>query len=475
MSIWSNGLHKVCALATTLALALALGVALPASAQDQQQQGQVQAQQQHLSDQQLQQLVAPIALYPDPLLAQILTASTYPLEVVMAARWSKDNPNLKGSDLENAMQRQSWDASVKGLTAVPQVLAMMNDKLDWTQQLGEAFLEQPDDITRAVQALRAKADATGNLKSSKELKVEKKPRPPGYAASGPAPETVYYIEPVEPEVIFVPVYDPIAIYGVGYWPPAYVPFFWYPPWWTVGPVWGFWPAVYVGPALWCSYHWYGGGVVANVALYSKFNHVKPPVGGPQFQKVNFNPEHRHEKFKTESLQKQYGNKIGGGSKGPGSSKTTTFTGTKNLSTSAGGGGGTGSKGSKGSKTSNLTSTGGGGSGGSKGSKGSKTSNLTSTGGGGGGGSKGSKGSKTSNLTSTSGGGGGGGPKSHKTTTFSSTGGGGGGPKNFKSGGGGPKFSSGGGGGPQSFRGTGGGGGGPKGPGGGGGGPPPKHH
>jgi len=90
-------------------------------------------------------------------LAQILTASTYPLEVVMAARWSKDNPNLKGKDLENVIQQQPWDPSVKGLTAVPQVLTMMNQKLDWTQQLGEAFLAQPDDITKAVQTLRANA------------------------------------------------------------------------------------------------------------------------------------------------------------------------------------------------------------------------------------------------------------------------------------------------------------------------------
>src|SRR5205085_6316234 len=224
MSIRSNRLHKVCALAAALALAGAWGAALPASAQDQQQP---QAQQQLLSDQQLQQLLAPIALYPDPLLAQILTASTYPLEVVMAARWSKDNSNVKDNDLENAMQQQPWDPSVKGLTAVPQVLTMMNDKLDWTQQLGEAFLAQPDDITKAVQTLRAKADGTGNLKTTKELKVTKRPPPPGYAADGPG--VVYAIEPVEPEVIFVPVYDPVVIYGVGYWPPAYVPFFWYPP------------------------------------------------------------------------------------------------------------------------------------------------------------------------------------------------------------------------------------------------------
>jgi Protein of unknown function (DUF3300) len=124
-----------------------------------QQQPQPQ-QQQSLTQQQLQQLVAPIALYPDALLAQILTASTYPLEVAMAARWSEKNSGLKGAALEDAMQKQPWDTSVKGLTSVPQVLVMMNEKLDWTNQLGEAFLAQPDDVQTAIQALRKQADAT---------------------------------------------------------------------------------------------------------------------------------------------------------------------------------------------------------------------------------------------------------------------------------------------------------------------------
>src|SRR5262245_28393349 len=206
MSIWSNCLNKLRAIAAGAALLALWNVASPALAQDQQPQ--------KLSDEQLKQLVAPIALYPDSLLAQVLTASTYPLEVVMAARWSKENPNVKGQDLENAMQQQNWDPAVKGLTSVPQVLAMMSDKLDWTQQLGEAFLAQPDDITKAVQFLRARADAAGNLQTTEQQRVIKKPPPPGYA--GPAPEVVYYIEPVQPEIYYVPVYDPILIFGVGY-------------------------------------------------------------------------------------------------------------------------------------------------------------------------------------------------------------------------------------------------------------------
>ncbi|HET7912560.1 MAG TPA: DUF3300 domain-containing protein, partial [Pseudolabrys sp.] len=190
-------------------------------AQDQQAQQQPQPPQQALGQQQLQQLVAPIALYPDALLAQVLTASTYPLEVTLAARWAEKNPNLKGPALEEAMQKEPWDASVKGLTSVPQVLAMMNEKLEWTTQLGEAFLAQPDDVQSAVQTLRKQAETTGNLKSSKEQKVSRIAAPPNTGYAGP-PEYIV-IEPVEPDYVYVPVYDPVVVYGAGYWPPAYAP------------------------------------------------------------------------------------------------------------------------------------------------------------------------------------------------------------------------------------------------------------
>ena len=149
MATWSNWMSQFRAIAAGVMLTILPGALLPLSAQEQPPPQPAQ-EQQLLSETQLQQLVAPIALYPDTLLAQVLTASTYPLEVAMAARWSEKNPKLKGAALENEMQNQSWDPSVKGLTSVPQVLAMMNDKLDWTQQLGEAFLAQPDDVQRAI-------------------------------------------------------------------------------------------------------------------------------------------------------------------------------------------------------------------------------------------------------------------------------------------------------------------------------------
>ena len=316
MSAWSNWVGKFCFIAA-LAVPIALsGASLPVLAQDQQgqqqpqqqPQSQMQPQQQPLTQQELAQLVAPIALYPDALLAQVLTASTYPLEVAMAARWSEKNPNLKGAALEDAMQKEPWDPSVKGLTSVPQVLAMMNDKLDWTQQLGEAFLAQPDDIQNAIQALRARADEAGNLKSSKEQKVSRVAATPSPGYVGP-PEYIV-IEPVEPDYIYVPVYDPVVVYGAGYWPPAYVPFFWYPRWWTVGPAFGFGAALFVGPALWYHYNWGHASYAAiqtNTALYSRFNRVNV-TGGGQFQNWKFDPVHRGSvPFKNTNLQQQFGN------------------------------------------------------------------------------------------------------------------------------------------------------------------------
>jgi hypothetical protein len=132
---------------------------------------------------QLEQLVAPIALYPDALLSQTLMASTYPLEVVEAARWSQQNSNVTGQGLEEAMQRQSWDPSVKALTAIPQTLQMMNDRLSWTQELGDAFLAQQQDVLDAVQRLRARADANGQLKSNEHQQVAQVARPAQAAPS----------------------------------------------------------------------------------------------------------------------------------------------------------------------------------------------------------------------------------------------------------------------------------------------------
>src|SRR5262245_59902973 len=175
---------------------------------------------------QLDPLVAPIALYPDPLLAQILMASTYPLEVAEAARWSQANPGVTGEALVDAMQSQRWDRSVKGLTALPQVLQMMSDRSDWTQLLGDTLLARQQDVLDAIQRLRARAVAAGNLQTTAEQKVARVAVPPDPGSSAAA-GTVYVIEPSAADEYAVPIYDPGAVYGT--WPyPSHPPSPWYP-------------------------------------------------------------------------------------------------------------------------------------------------------------------------------------------------------------------------------------------------------
>src|SRR6266581_1042780 len=257
-------------------LAVGPGVNPTAFAQQAPQQQQVQqAQQQQFTVQQINQLVAPIALYPDNLLGQILAASTYPLDIVVAARWSSSNQNVTGTALEDAMQLQSWDPSVKALCAVPQVLQMMSEKLEWTQQLGAAYQGQPDDIAAAVQRLRARADASGNLKETKQIKVRREaapPPPPAYVGE-PLPPEYIVIEPYEPDYLYVPVYDPWVVYGA--WPyPAWRPFYWYPPGYVAVGIIGFGAPIVVGAALWANYSWSSRRVVVNVVNYNTFNRTK---------------------------------------------------------------------------------------------------------------------------------------------------------------------------------------------------------
>jgi len=215
-----------------------------------------------LNNQQIEQLVAPIALYPDALVAQVLMASTYPLEIVQAARWSSTNPKVKGAALENAMQKQIWDASVKSLTAFPEVLRMMNDKLDWTQQLGNAFLAQQEAVLAAVQTLRLRAMKAGNLKSTKQHKVA--------TSTGSNSKTYVVIQPTNPEVVYVPVYNPTVVYGT--WPyPAYPPYAYYPPGYAARGAFWFATGVAVGSALWGNCNWGRYNVNINVNRFNQFN------------------------------------------------------------------------------------------------------------------------------------------------------------------------------------------------------------
>ena len=172
------------------------------------------------SPEELQQLVAPIALYPDALVSQILAGATYPTEIVEANRWMQGHPNLKGQELANEVDKQTWDPSVKALTQFPSVLANMDKNLSWTSSLGDAYANQPQDVMDAVQEMRARAEQAGNLKSNTQEKVETQ-------------GNTIVIEPAEPEVVYVPTYDPWIVYGppVVAWPGWY----WYPGLYAPGP------------------------------------------------------------------------------------------------------------------------------------------------------------------------------------------------------------------------------------------------
>jgi hypothetical protein len=166
---------------------------------------------------QLQQMVAPIALYPDPLVAQILAASTYSDEVVEADRWLQQHPGLRGQQLANEVDKQPWDPSVKALTEFPSVLANMDRNLSWTSSLGQAYVNRPQDVMNAVQDMRRRAQSAGNLNSTPQQNV---------TAQG----QIIAIQPTSPDVVYVPAYDPWLVYG----PPL-----------TAWPGWYAYPGLYV--------------------------------------------------------------------------------------------------------------------------------------------------------------------------------------------------------------------------------------
>jgi hypothetical protein len=239
----------------------------------------------------LEQILAPIALYPDPLIAQILMASTYPLEVVQAARWVKQNASLKGDALTKALEAQPWDPSVRSLVNFPQVLNMMSDKLDWTQKLGDAFLADQKKVLDTVQSLRAKAQAAGNLKTTKEQTVI-------------VEEKIIKIEPANPQVVYVPTYNPTVVYGA--WPyPAYPPYYYYPPGYVASSMMWFGAGMAMGAAwgyAWGNCNWGGGDVDIDVNRNfnsnrnidrSKHAQNLPARGGDRGKgSWQHNPEHR---------------------------------------------------------------------------------------------------------------------------------------------------------------------------------------
>jgi Protein of unknown function (DUF3300) len=279
----------------------------------------------------LEAIVAPIALYPDPLVAQVLMASTYPLEVIQAARLMKAKPNLKDDALNEELKKYDWDDSVKSLCSFPQTLEILNEKIDWMQKLGDAFLDQRKDTMDAIQRMRAKAQAQGNLQSNEQQKViveqaSAQPAPPPQPGQ-PAPpiasaeQTIIKIEPANPQVVYVPQYNPTVVYGAP--PPAYPPYYYpYPP----GYAWGaaamsFGVGMAVGAAVWGGCNWGGGDVDVDVNKNNNFTNnvnrgdratqiknernTRQTQGGKQ--SFNHDPSHRKgAQYRDKGTQQKYG-------------------------------------------------------------------------------------------------------------------------------------------------------------------------
>ena len=220
------------------------------------------------SKEQLEQMVAPMALYPDPLVSQMLMASTYPLEIVEAARWLKTNPGLKDKALEEGLKTQDWDASVKSLCGFPDVIKQMDENLDWTQDLGDAFLAQKTELMDTLQRMRGKAYDAGQLKTTEQQVVTQQP------------DKIIVIQPADPEVIYVPTYSPTVVYGGWSYPSYYYPPMYYPPPYgygamafTVGMVWG--------AAIWggCNWGWGHSDVDIDINRQNNFNRNTNIDGG----------------------------------------------------------------------------------------------------------------------------------------------------------------------------------------------------
>ncbi|QLQ25911.1 MAG: DUF3300 domain-containing protein [Dechloromonas sp.] len=250
---------------------------------------------------QLDQMLAPIALFPDALLAQVLMATTYPKDVAEAVQWALANRSLKGDDAVKAVQDKPWDPSVQSLVAFPQVLAMLGEKPEWVRDLGDAFLGQPKEVMDSVQFLRAKAKEAGNLSSNEQqiVTVEAAPPPPQTIVvnAPPPPTQIITIAPANPQVVFVPIYNPVHVFGP-WWHPLFPPFFFPPP-----PVWGFgwnpvataiWWGVGIGVtnALWGGVNWGRRDVNINVNRWNNINVNNRITSNNRNVNWNHNPGNR---------------------------------------------------------------------------------------------------------------------------------------------------------------------------------------
>src|SRR6266478_4817898 len=258
-------------------------------------------------------LVAPIALYSDPLLAQTLAASTYPLEIIQLQQWMDRNKNLTGKALADAVAKQPWDPSVQGLVEFPDVVQRMAGNVQWTTDLGNAFLAQQSDVMDAVQRMRAKAQGTGNLNTSAQQVVHTETVPSG--------KQVITVEPAQPDVLYVPSYDPQVVYGAA--PPAY-PYYPYTyPGYVPGTALAWGAGIALGAAAWGSWgghwgncDWNGGNVkINNNYNYNKNNNFNRNVNRQGQGNWQHNPQHRGN---APYGNRQTANKFGGqGARGAG--------------------------------------------------------------------------------------------------------------------------------------------------------------
>jgi uncharacterized protein DUF3300 len=235
------------------------------------------------SSAQLEQLVAPIALYPDPITVQVLMAATYPLEIVEAARWQKKNASLKGDELDKALESEDWDPSVESLTHFPDLLQRMSDNLDWTKDLGDAFLAQQPDVLDAVQRMRRKAYDQGTLQTTKEQVVTREVVKEVVNEKEITKEVIK-VEPADPQVVYVPTYSSTAVYGAASYPAPYYPSMWaYPPgYMATASLLSFGAGMAVGAAVWGDCDW------GHNDVYYNNNYNNGGGGGGNNQNVNRN-------------------------------------------------------------------------------------------------------------------------------------------------------------------------------------------
>ena len=234
-----RGIHSATVIVLCVALVISADpLAFAAAAQE----NAADAPEAKLPNDQLDSLVAPVALYPDNLLAQILAASTYPLEIVQLSQWMQKNPKVTGDKAVAEVKKQDWDPSVQGLVILPDVVKILNDNIKWTTDLGNAFLAQQSEVMDAVQRMRAKAKSSGNLKTNEQQKVE---------TTVVETKEVIVIQPAKTEVVYVPSYDPVVVYGPPVYPyPPYV----YPPGYAVAGM-----ALSFGVGMMVGAAWGGGG------------------------------------------------------------------------------------------------------------------------------------------------------------------------------------------------------------------------